>query len=497
MASALDSPLGDLDHMSKFDDRRPLVLTRSFKQFKDFLEKHIGNMTGARGNVFYGLKTRCRRDECTYELNTDEITAEGNCLFDSLLYMTGDARDERGHRVQDAECDGLRRQLVRHYIDHIGVPNGPYNLEEAVRNKESYTPTIIVESFVDIYKTNVIVFELFNDGTFNGQLFMNRTVPFEHVEFLILTQNPGHFTTLRKVRGFEQPRAFIAKLRSIPSDLGGTLGDMMVGEEASQAEQTYYQPLCQNYQHADEVFSTEVDFSEYSPNTRAAIQRALEDELPRPPSPRANSPKARSGSRRNRPRPKVRPPRQNGPHSIPPARIPIVPPLAPLFPLNHVYPEIDRSSGLAIGANLEARSGSKSPGPRLKRRLKSARAKSRPKNSPKTPKSPGEIAAIAAVEKATRNEEIARNASIARRMGEEEQRIAQQVANNERVARGFNNRPPPRARPSPRLASPRPVTRRRFIPKAIRSGFSQLFGLGKYSRRARNENIARREREEN
>ena len=126
-ASALDEPIADLDRMSTLDERRPVSLTRSFKRFKDFLEKHIGNMTGAKGNLFYGLETRCGRDECTYDLNIEEITADGNCLFDSLLYMLGDARDERGHRAQDAECDGLRRQLVRHYIDSGGISNGPYN----------------------------------------------------------------------------------------------------------------------------------------------------------------------------------------------------------------------------------------------------------------------------------------------------------------------------------------------------------------------------------
>jgi len=379
--SALHEPIGDLDHMSKLDERRSVSLTRSFKRFKDFLEKHIDKMTGARGNVFYGLETRCRGDECTYDLNTKEITADGNCLFDCLLYMLGDARDERSRRTQDAECDGLRRQLIRHYIDSGGVSNGTYNLEKAVTNKRSYTPTIIVESFVDIYKTNVIVFELFNNGNFNAQLFMNRTVPFDHVEFLILTQNPGHFTTLRKVRGFEQPREFIEKLRSIPSDLGGTLGDMMVDEGVSYAERTHYQPLCYNYQHADELFSIgEVDLSEISPRTQAEIERSLRNELPRPPTPRPPSPKPPSPKPKPRPRPKPRPKAKAKapvkPHSIPPARIS----LSPLLPLNHNY---GKNVGLAIGANLEARSRSLSS--RTRRALNEAVSRS-PTISPRTRK---------------------------------------------------------------------------------------------------------------
>jgi hypothetical protein len=396
--SALDQPLDTLDQMSELDPNKPLVLTRSFKQFKDFIDKHIHKMTGTKGNPFYGLRTRCRGDECTYELNTHEITGDGNCLFDSFLYMLGHTRRHRDDAVQDEKCDSLRAQLINHYIESGGVSNGTYDLRAAAKDKRSYTPTIIVQSFVDVFKTNVIVFELFNSGEFNAQLFMNRTVPFDHVEFLILTQNPGHYTTFRQERGFEQPQRFLEKLRSVPSDIGGTLGDMMVGEDLAFDDRTYYQPLCYNYEHADTVFS--VDRVRGPP---PASQRPRGSEL-RPPLPErdmgvSNIPGYLSTFVPSLPAlPHLLPPtafldmfqeRPATPRDSP-RRSPKVPKLEPLLSLNHVYPDMNRLSGLAVGANLEARSGSLSS--RTRKALNKAVARS-PTISPRTRRALNEAAA--------------------------------------------------------------------------------------------------------
>jgi hypothetical protein len=199
--SALKEPMASLDR------NKPYVLTRSIFMFNELIKMYIGEMTGEVRKPYHGLSLRCRLDQCTYKLNHKEIVADGNCLFHSLLYILG--RNE-SHASQMA----LRRELYQHFIDNEGIHNGN-DLEVAKVTKEAYASIHVIKSFTELYRKNVIVFELHNSGVFNAHLFVNRSIPFDHVEFLILTQNPGHFTTFTKNRDFVQSPAFLEKILDI------------------------------------------------------------------------------------------------------------------------------------------------------------------------------------------------------------------------------------------------------------------------------------------
>lgn len=193
MESVLKQPISSLD----LDSNKPVVLTRSIYMFNEFIKRHIHDMTGEIRKPYHGVSVVCSKhdDQCTTRINSKEIIADGNCLFDSLLYILG-----RG-QTHKAQMD-LREQLVKHFIDNEGfIINNEYDLEDARKNQSSYSPIDLIKSFTDIYKRHVIVFELYNSGVINATLFANRTVAFDHVDFLLLTQNPGHFTTFTQNRG--------------------------------------------------------------------------------------------------------------------------------------------------------------------------------------------------------------------------------------------------------------------------------------------------------
>ena len=213
MESVLKQP------MSSLDSNKPAVLTRSIYMFNEFIKRHIHDMTGEIRKPYHGLSVICSKhdDQCTIRINHKEIIADGNCLFDSLLYILG---RRQTHKTQM----DLREELVKHFIDNEGyMINNNYDLEDARKNQTSYSPIDIIKSFTDIYKRHVIVFELYNSGAINATLFANRTIAFDHVDFLILTQNPGHFTTFTQNREFVQNREFLDRLISVQSDYSPTL----------------------------------------------------------------------------------------------------------------------------------------------------------------------------------------------------------------------------------------------------------------------------------
>jgi hypothetical protein len=116
---------------------------------------------------------------------------------------------------------GLRRELYHHFIYNKGAHNGDYDLEAAKKSKDAFASTHVLKSFTELYRRHIIVFELHNSGEFNAQLFINRLLPFHEVDFLILTQNPGHFTTFTKDRGFVQSRTFLEKILDVDSPFFG------------------------------------------------------------------------------------------------------------------------------------------------------------------------------------------------------------------------------------------------------------------------------------
>jgi hypothetical protein len=236
------------------DKNKPVALTKSIHTFNELIKMYIGEMTGQIRKPYHGLSMRCRGDQCTYKLNTREIIADGNCLFDSLLYILG---WEQTPAAQMA----LRKELYHHFMINNGEHNHEYDLEDAKVNKHVYASSHVLKSFVELYRRHVIVFELHNSGVFNAHIFINRTLPFHEVDFLILTQNPGHFTTFTKDRGFVQSRAFLEKILDIDSYIRvSKLRDLIVPGQriADFNERNYTQRIFSNYDEFMDVMTSHI-----------------------------------------------------------------------------------------------------------------------------------------------------------------------------------------------------------------------------------------------
>jgi len=246
--SALSEPIESLDR------NKPVALTKSIHTFNELIKMYIGEMTGQVRKPYHGLSVRCRGDQCTYKLKTREIIADGNCLFDSLLYILGWAQTPAAQMA-------LRKELYHHFKINGGDHNHEYDLEDAKTNKHIYASTHVLKSFVELYRRHVIVFELHNSGVFNAHIFINRTLPFHEVDFLILTQNPGHFTTFTKDRGFVQSRAFLEKILDIDSYIPGSkLRDLIVPGQriADFNERNYTQRIFSNYDEFMDAMTSDI-----------------------------------------------------------------------------------------------------------------------------------------------------------------------------------------------------------------------------------------------
>ena len=203
----------------------------SLLNFKEFISSNIKQMTGITQShtnpPLYGLRYVEEYGEIVgLQGIGDEITSNGNCLFDSLLYIENDgpykgSRDDRLEEVRQ-----LRIELFIHAIDvgqkieytDIVRTRGKrskevhkrLNLEDAM-GERTFVPAEIIKTFCDLKKKHIMLFTIYNSGTLNVDLYLNRTVPLEKVDFIIL--HHSHFTTLRRRPGFSQKKSsFFEKL---------------------------------------------------------------------------------------------------------------------------------------------------------------------------------------------------------------------------------------------------------------------------------------------
>jgi hypothetical protein len=177
--------------------------------FNEFLKENITKMTGARPvRMYKGLTFRCddSRRECNYTLNVKSMVADGSCLFESMLFLLNKERS-RKNRLE------LRQEIVSHYHSQTGIR------DDALLSEHAYMPDEYIKSFCDLYQRNVVLFSLYNDGSVEVTLFLNRSIPEQEfsVDFLVLTQNPGHYTSISKVKGFKQSPEFLEYLLSKPT----------------------------------------------------------------------------------------------------------------------------------------------------------------------------------------------------------------------------------------------------------------------------------------
>lgn len=387
--------------------------------YLDFLlTQNITILTGTHNRVYKGLHVVCDHEEkiCKYKVLNEEIEAAGDCFFHSALYNLGKkylgkiGLSKKEQRDNKENANRFRKMLVGHYIDQLGLHPTGRELAVAEGYLEQYNDvdSVIAKAYADKCNRNVCIFTIGNPdhvlgGGFTVELILSKYHLDEKIDFLIHTQGPAHYTTLKRLPGFDT-NEIMRRLLQYEYEGIPLWRDMTIQHDATETPyslndriRTYningpkdiyrlfqtewpYEPLPDF--SLDPVEIEPDGLNNMTPRTRAIAEAILRGEsIPRPPGPRAPSPKPLSPKPvpklRPKPRPKVKAKAPVKPHSIPPARI-----LSPLLPLNHDY-GMNRSARLAVGANLEARSGSLSS--RTRRALNEAVSRS-PTISPRTRK---------------------------------------------------------------------------------------------------------------
>ena len=258
---------------SKFIDIQPFgqEYRDSISQFQDFLTRNIQQMTGNFRQPFHGLRYNYERGILTgFRSDEDEITINGNCLFDSLLYVLGEGKkDETKEQYYERIAD-FRRELIIHSLSsghRIGYENlnqqatkergAPVYREHVVNNTfidtTKYVPAGVIKSFCDLKKRNVILFEIHTNGILNVHIYINRNIPLDHVEFLML--HASHFTTFKKGPHVEQK--FLQELKEVETDVRDVMLRQLYTLEVipDMDDRIYHQVIAYNYDELNHIFS--------------------------------------------------------------------------------------------------------------------------------------------------------------------------------------------------------------------------------------------------
>jgi hypothetical protein len=269
MAELVSSALSD----SQFIDIQPFgqQYRDSILQFQKFLTRNIHQMTGNFRQPFYGLRYYYDDGNLTGLRSVEsEITVNGNCLFDSLLYILGEGKkDETMEQYYERIAD-FRRELILHSLTsghRIAYENlnqqaseerGEAVYREHVVNNTfmdttKYVPAGVIKSFSDLKKRHVILFEIHTNGVLNVHIYINRNIPLDHVEFLML--HASHFTTFRKAPHVEQ--TFLQELKEVDTDTRGvTLGTLYTPDDIPDIyDRIYDATIAYNYDDLNAIFS--------------------------------------------------------------------------------------------------------------------------------------------------------------------------------------------------------------------------------------------------
>jgi hypothetical protein len=205
----------------------------SLLNFKEFLNENVKQMTGItpthKTPALYGLRYEYDGHKIVgLQMNGDEITGNGNCLFDSLLYIENDGPYSGSTIDRLEEVRQLRVELFTHsivveqrieYTDIVREPGKPRKSVHKVLNPEvaiserSFVPAEMIKTFCDLKQKHIMLFTIYETGTLNVDIYLNRTVPLEQIDFVIL--HHSHFTTLRRKKGFSKSQKdspFLKKL---------------------------------------------------------------------------------------------------------------------------------------------------------------------------------------------------------------------------------------------------------------------------------------------
>lgn len=454
------------------ENGNPFIDSDSYRKnmyYLDFLlTQNISVLTGAHTRVYKGLEVVCDDESqtCKYKVLNEQIEAAGDCFFHCALYNLGKkylgklglSKKEQADNKRNAYR--FRKMLVDHYKDQLRL--NPSNLEmaEADRFLEQYeyVDSVMAKAYADKCDRNVCIFTIGNPeqvmgGGFTVELILNKNALDKKIDFLIHTQGPAHYTTLKRIPGFRTNEIMDRFLEYQVEYQGRPITiwrDLQIQHDATEAPGSFNDKIrTYNINGPSDIYrlfrtvwpyGDLPDFSlgavevapgvdqgvlnDMTPRARAVVDAIMRGESP-PRSPgiphlsTKERPQRSIGSPRERldpmprdpprPRPRPRPPAINRPpvlkpHSIPLARLKNpLPPLAPLKPLNHVYPshDLSRSSGLSIGAILQDGSPGfpRSPSSRTKRALNKAASGITPRTnssrsgrsgrfSPRTPMTP-------------------------------------------------------------------------------------------------------------
>jgi hypothetical protein len=116
-----------------------------------------------------------------------------------------------------------------------------------------YVPAGVIKSFCDLKKRNVILFEIHTNGVLNVHIYINRNIPLDHVEFLML--HASHFTTFKKAPHVEQK--FLQVLKEVETDVKDVMLRQLYTLEdiPDMDDRIYHQIIAYNYDELNHIFS--------------------------------------------------------------------------------------------------------------------------------------------------------------------------------------------------------------------------------------------------
>lgn len=128
---------------------------------------------------FYGLDITCDETKCTSIIKKEQIIEDGNCLFDSLAYLTGDKR----------KLTDIRSEVADYYVEITGnktledVPIKVY--KSGKRNAGDQT----INAYCELENKSVVVFNL-DIKDIGVDLYITSN------DFLFLLLKDKHYTPL-------------------------------------------------------------------------------------------------------------------------------------------------------------------------------------------------------------------------------------------------------------------------------------------------------------
>jgi hypothetical protein len=217
--------------LNREESENPFIDSESYRRnmyYLDFLlTQNINVLTGTRNRVYKGLHVVCNDEEktCKYKVLNEEIEAAGDCFFHCALYNLGKkylgkiGLTKKEQRDNKENANRFRKMLVGHYKDQLGLHPTRREMAEAdgFLEQYAYVDSVIAKAYADKCNRNVCIFTIGNPddvlgGGFTVELILNKYNLGEKLDFFIHTQGPAHYTTLKRLPGFETNETFVCDI---------------------------------------------------------------------------------------------------------------------------------------------------------------------------------------------------------------------------------------------------------------------------------------------